>query len=238
MYGAMDPKTSLPRHVAVIMDGNGRWATRQGKPRIYGHQAGTENIREVIKTFADAGVKYVTLFAFSTENWARPAEEISALLTILQSTIDREVDNLHQEGVQIRYLGNLSPLHTNLREAIKRSVTLTRNNTEFTLNIAFNYGGRAEILEAVNRVISGNITPEDLTEQVFSDHLYTAGLPDPDLIIRTGGEMRLSNFLLWQAAYSEFYTSDVCWPDFKTTEIQKALEVYRNRQRRFGRLED
>ena len=229
---------STPRHVAIIMDGNGRWATRQGKTRIEGHRAGTENVRPVIEEFVRSGVEYLTLFAFSTENWGRPSEEVSALISILQDAIAREVDNLHALGVKIRHLGNLDRLNADLREAINRSIELTRENTRLTLCIAFNYGGRAEILDAVKRIVAENVKADEIDDKLLSDYLYTSGMPDPDLIIRTGGEMRLSNFLIWQAAYAEYYATDVCWPDFDSYEIKKALEAFSQRSRRFGRVDD
>jgi undecaprenyl diphosphate synthase len=232
------PESSIPRHVAIIMDGNGRWATRQGKSRTEGHRAGTENVRRVIEEFVQSGVEYLTLFAFSTENWGRPTDEVSALIAILQEAIAREVDNLNAQGVQIRHLGSLDRLNPDLRSAIEHSIELTRDNDRLTLCVAFNYGGRAEILEAVKRIVADNVNPDEIDDKLFSEYLYTSSLPDPDLIIRTGGEMRLSNFLIWQAAYAEYYTTDVCWPDFDRHEIQKAIETYSLRSRRFGRTDD
>lgn len=231
-------KLSIPRHVAIIMDGNGRWATRQGKTRTEGHRAGTQNVRRVIEEFVRSGVEYLTLFAFSTENWGRPSDEVSALISILQDAIAREVNNLHAQGVRILHLGNLARLNTDLRDAIEHSIELTRENTQLTLCIAFNYGGRAEILDAVKRIVAENVNADEIDEKLFSNYLYTSNVPDPDLIIRTGGEMRLSNFLIWQAAYAEYYATDVCWPDFDPQEIQKALEAYGQRSRRFGRMDD
>ena len=236
--GAPRPEMSTPRHVAIIMDGNGRWATRQGKTRTEGHQAGTENVRRVIEEFVRSGVECLTLFAFSTENWGRPSDEVSALISILQEAIAKEVDNLHAQGVKIQHLGNLERLNDHLRQAIVRSIELTRDNTRLTLCVAFNYGGRAEIVDAVKRIVAEGVDVEAIDDQLFSDHLYTSSVPDPDLIIRTGGEMRLSNFLIWQAAYAEYYATDVCWPDFDADEIHKALDAYRQRSRRFGRVDN
>ena len=232
------PGRSIPRHVAIIMDGNGRWATRQGKTRTEGHRAGTENIRRVIEEFVRSGVEYLTLFAFSTENWGRPSGEVSAIISILQDAIAREVDNLNAQGVRIQHLGSLDRLTPSLSKAIENSIELTRENARLTLCVAFNYGGRAEIVDAVKRIVAENVSPDDIDEKLFSDYLYTRDVPDPDLIIRTGGEMRLSNFLIWQAAYAEYYATDVCWPDFDSQEIQKALEAYLQRSRRFGRVDD
>ena len=226
----------LPTHVAIIPDGNGRWARRRGWPRLEGHRAGTENVRRVVRSFADFGVRYLTLFAFSTENWERPWSEVQGLMDILGEVIEREARELHKEGVRVRHLGRLDRLSQGLQEAIRRSVELTRHNTRLTLNIALDYGGKAEVLQAVRRILADGLDPEEVTEEVFSRYLYTAGLPDPDMIIRTAGEMRISNFLLWQGAYSEYYSTPVLWPDFDEAEVRKALEAYSRRQRRFGRV--
>lgn len=224
----------VPQHVAVIMDGNGRWAKQRGLSRLEGHKAGTENIRRVIDAFARHGVKYLTLYAFSTENWSRPKSEVNGLFRLLGQVIHKETRALHERGVRIRHLGSLEGLSSHLARQVQQAIQLTRSNAGITLSLAFNYGGRAEILEVVRRLISENITPENIDEKLFSSYLYTAGLPDPDLIIRTGGELRLSNFLLWQAAYSEYYATLTYWPDFDETEIDNALRAYSQRQRRFG----
>lgn len=226
----------IPNHVAIIMDGNGRWAQQRGLPRLAGHRAGTENIRRVVQCFAEHRVKYLTLFAFSTENWSRPRDEVRGLLAILEDVIHREAENLHQEGVRLLHLGRLDGLSPRLQQAVHKAIELTRDNTRMTLSIAFNYGGRAEIIDAVRRILCQGIPPEDIDEALLSGHLYTAGLPDPDLIIRTGGEMRLSNFLLWQAAYSEYYSTPTFWPDFGPEEVERALIAYSQRERRFGGL--
>ncbi len=226
----------LPNHVAIIMDGNGRWARSRGKPRSEGHRAGTGNIRRIIETFHRYGVKYLTLFAFSTENWARPNDEVNGLLQILRDVIDTEVQALHEQGVRIRHLGRLDRLPSALQDAVRASVELTSKNTGLTLSVAFDYGGRADILNAVQRIVADRLSPEDITEEAFSRYLYTSELPDPDLIVRTAGEMRISNFLLWQSAYSEYYATPVMWPDFDETEIAKALAAYSKRQRRFGKV--
>ena len=227
-----------PQHVAIIMDGNGRWAIRRGLNRSDGHRAGTENVRRAIEAFADAGVKFLTLYAFSTENWERPAVEVDALISIFRDVIGPESENLHRQGVRIRHLGNLRRLPGDLREAIESSIELTGDNDGLTLCVAFNYGSRAEILDAVRQMISDGVDPGDVTESSFASYLYTSDLPDPDLIIRTAGEMRLSNFLLWQAAYAEFYSTSALWPDFDEVEVHKALDAYSRRSRKFGRLED
>jgi undecaprenyl diphosphate synthase len=228
----------VPAHVAIIMDGNGRWARQHGLPRIEGHRAGTEDIRRVIEAFAHHKVKYLTLYAFSTENWRRPQSEVKGLLRLLGKAIDRELQSLHQNGIRLRHLGRLDILAPELQRRIMEAMELTKDNTAMTLSLAFNYGGRAEILDAVRRLVADNIPPDRIDELLFNQYLYTSGLPDPDLVIRTAGEMRLSNFLLWQTAYSEYYSTPTLWPDFNSEEIEKALGAYSQRQRRFGGLGD
>lgn len=216
------------------MDGNVRWAHQHHLSRLQGHRAGTDNIRRVVEMFARYKIKYLTLYAFSTENWRRPTSEVNELMLILTRVIRRETKALHEKDVRLRHLGRLDRLAPRLQEQVRYAVDLTKDNTGLTLSIAFDYGGRAEILEAVRRIIRENVPPERIDEMLFSSYLYTAGLPDPDLIVRTAGEMRLSNFLLWQSAYSEFYTTPVFWPDFDETEIRKALVAYSERERNFG----
>ncbi len=226
----------LPNHVAIIMDGNGRWAAKRGLPRLVGHRAGTDNVRRVVEGFDRYQVKYLTLYAFSTENWRRPGIEVSGLLRILAGMIDRETKVLHEKNVRLSHLGKLDDLPPQLQGKVHKALELTGNNTGMTLSIAFDYGGRAEILDAVRRIIKDGVPSEDITESLFSSYLYTADVPEPDLIIRTGGEMRVSNFLIWQAAYSEFYSTPMLWPDFGEKEIEKALVAYSRRERRFGGL--
>lgn len=226
----------IPEHVAIIMDGNGRWANQRGLPRIEGHRAGTNNIRRIIEGFSEHGVKFLTLYAFSTENWARPEEEVQGLLSLLSQVIAGETQNLHKNGARLLHLGSLEGISDELQQSIRDAIELTKNNTTITVSLAFNYGGRAEILDAIKRLIEDNINPTDITEEMFSSYLYSAGLPDPDLIIRTAGEMRLSNFLIWQAAYSEYYSTATFWPDFGKEDIVEALKAYSQRQRRFGGL--
>jgi len=228
--------TPVPTHVAVIMDGNGRWAQSRGLTRLAGHRAGTENIRRIIRTFGNYGVKYLTLYAFSTENWNRPEEEVQGLFQILADVIDRETENLHKEGVRLRHLGDLNGLSDKLQKKVNEAIERTKNNTQMTLNIAFNYGGRADILHAVQQIIQEGIDPKDIDEATFTRYLYTNGTPDPDLVIRTADEMRLSNFLIWQSAYSEYYATPTFWPDFDEEEVTKALLAYSQRERRFGGL--
>ena len=234
---SMERITSLPRHVAFIMDGNGRWAEQRGLSRLEGHQAGVENMRSIIKCLDKRGIEYTTLYAFSTENWSRPEDEVSSLLQLLEEVIDKETLELHKNGVRIRHVGCPEGLSPGLRESISRAVKLTENNTGMTLGVAFNYGGRVEILDAVRHLIAEGVPPQDIDEKLFGAHLYTAGFPDVDLVIRTGGEIRTSNFLVWQAAYSEYYFTPVLWPDFNEEEFERALLTYSQRQRRFGGLQ-
>lgn len=226
----------LPNHVAIIMDGNGRWAAKRGLPRLVGHRAGTDNVHRVVECFDRYQVKYLTLYAFSTENWRRPGIEVSGLMRILAGMIDRETKALHEKNVRVSHLGRLDELPPELQGKVHKALELTKNNTGMTVSIAFDYGGRAEILDAVRHIIKDRIPSEDITESLFSSYLYTADVPEPDLIIRTGGEMRVSNFLIWQAAYSEFYSTPTLWPDFDDKEIEKALVAYSRRERRFGGL--
>ena len=228
--------TRLPNHVAFILDGNGRWAEQRGLLRIEGHRAGIENAHSIIKRLNQHGIKCATLYAFSTENWSRPEEEIDGLFHILEEAIERESLELHQQGIRICHLGRLEGLLPELKETIRRAVALTKDNSGMTICFAFNYGGRLEILDAVRRLIVEGVPIEDIDEELFSNYLYTAGLPDVDLVIRTGGEFRISNFLMWQAAYSEYYFTPILWPDFNGEELDKALLAYSQRQRRFGGL--
>ncbi|MCK6539297.1 MAG: isoprenyl transferase [Anaerolineales bacterium] len=230
------PADKLPRHVAIIMDGNGRWALSRGLPRLAGHKAGTENLRRVIRSTVEFGVKYLTIYAFSTENWGRPMEEVRGLMSILEDVIDRELDELNKEGVQLRHIGRLERLAPKLQEKVLDAIELTKNNDRLVLNVAFNYGGRDEIVHAIQKMIKDGIAAEDVTDDLVSRYLYTAGVPDPDLIIRTSGELRVSNFLIWQAAYSEWYVTPTYWPDFDKEEYRRALEAFARRDRRFGKV--
>ena len=227
---------NVPTHVAIIMDGNGRWAEQRGLPRLAGHRSGVENIRPTLEALAEFGVKYTSLYAFSTENWNRPVQEVEGIMEILGEVIERETLALHEQGIKVLHLGRLDRLTPELRHAVIRAQELTRDNKVLTLGIAFDYGGRAEILEAVRRILKDGVPPEELDEACFSRYLYTAPFPDPDIIIRTGGELRLSNFFLWQSAYSEYYPTPTLWPDFDRNEVTKALESYSSRQRRFGTI--
>jgi undecaprenyl diphosphate synthase len=228
--------TKIPHHVGIIMDGNGRWARSRGLPRVAGHKAGTDNLRRVLRACSDLGVKVLSVYAFSTENWGRPPDEVAGLMTILGQAIRRETQDLHANGVCIRHSGRLEGVAPRLAQQIQEAVALTCNNTRITLNVAFNYGGRAEIVDALRHILADGLRPEDVTEDLISDYLYTGGLPDPDLIIRTGGEYRLSNFLIWQAAYAEYYATPTFWPDFDERELARALIEFSQRERRFGKV--
>jgi undecaprenyl diphosphate synthase len=228
----------IPTHVAIIMDGNGRWALQRGLPRLAGHRAGTENLRRIIEACVEVGVKYLTIYAFSTENWGRPLDEVRGLMRILEDVIDRELRELNKQGVQIRHLGKLDQLSPNLQEKVLHAVNETRHNSRLVLSVAFNYGGRDEIVHAIQNMIADGVKPEVVTPELVNQYLYTAGVPDPDLIIRTSGELRISNFLIWQAAYSEWYITPTYWPDFGKEELRKALDSFSDRERRYGKVSE
>jgi len=225
-----------PTHVAIIMDGNGRWASERGLSRLDGHEAGGKNIHPVIKIFTDYGVRYVTLYAFSTENWSRPRMEVAGLLGLLAKKIDQETQAFHRENIRLVHLGRLDRLSGQLRKKIKAAVELTKKNTGLTLCIAFDYGSRDEIVYAAKSIADAGVPRGKIDESLFARYLYCPDIPDPDLIIRTAGENRLSNFLLWQAAYSELYFTRVLWPDFGHKDVEEALSEYQRRQRRFGKI--
>jgi len=226
----------IPTHVAIIMDGNGRWALARGLPRLVGHRAGTENLRRIITACVEFGIKYLTIYAFSTENWGRPREEVEGLMNILEDVIDRELAELNKEGVQLRHIGRLERLDPKLQEKVMEAIELTKHNDRLVLSVAFNYGGRDEIVFAIQKMIKDGIKPEEVSSDTVSHYLFTAGVPDPDLIIRTSGELRVSNFLIWQGAYSEWYVTSVYWPDFNKDEFRKALDTFGQRDRRYGGL--
>jgi len=226
--------TPLPVHVAVIMDGNVRWAEQHNLSRLEGHRAGTENIRRVVENSIKYQVKYLTLYAFSTENWRRPKIEVRELMQILGRVIKRETRDMHQKGIRLHHLGRIDRLSERLQKQIRYAIELTKDNKVMTLSVAFDYGSRAEIVNATRQIAKEGIAPDMIDENLFGSYLYSAGLPDPDLIIRTAGEERLSNFLLWQSAYSELYFTPVYWPDFDEEELRKALIAYSRRGRNFG----
>ena len=224
----------VPTHVAIIMDGNGRWASERGLPRLAGHRAGVENLRRVLRAAADFGIGYLTIYAFSTENWDRPTGEVRGLMNILEEVIDRELKELHANGVQLRHIGRLEGLKPELQQKVRQAIDLTKLNTGLVLNVAWNYGGRDEIIQAIQRIIEQGLDPATIDEAVVNRNLFTADSPDPDLVIRTSGEMRVSNFLIWQSAYSEWWFTPTYWPDFGPEELRQALWAYAQRDRRFG----
>ena len=229
-------KNPIPQHVAIIMDGNGRWATQRGLPRLAGHKAGTENLRRIIRAAKNLEVKYISFYAFSTENWNRPKAEVEGLLRLLSEFIDNEIEALHKEGVRLIHIGHLAGLGPMLESKIKKAVELTKDNQAVTVLFAFNYGGRDEIVTAVKRLIAEGVNVDEVTVEKVSSAMFTAGIPDPELVIRTSGEQRTSNFLTWQTVYSEWAFPETLWPDFDEQKLSEIIEDYRQRDRRFGGL--
>lgn len=227
----------IPSHIAIIMDGNGRWAKARGLPRLAGHRAGTENLRRVIEACIEFGIKYLTIYAFSTENWGRPVEEVQGLMKLFEDVIDRELQELYDQGVQLRHIGRLDRLTPSFRQKVLDAIDYTKNNNRLILNIAFNYGGRDEIVCALQHIVRDGVRAEDINSDLVNRYLFTAGVPDPDLIIRTSGELRGSNFLIWQGAYSEWYFPPTYWPDFDKEELRRALEEFSHRERRYGMVQ-
>jgi undecaprenyl diphosphate synthase len=236
------PKESLPRHIAIIMDGNGRWAKQRGYPRVMGHREGIKSVREVVEVCGELGVEVLTLYTFSTENWRRPREEVSALMKLLLKTIQKEIRELIRNNVRLTVIGNLEHLPDAARESMEAAIQKTEANTGLNLNLALSYGSREELVRAVKRIAiqvkQGKLDPETVSSQTIQNNLYTSKIPDPDLLIRTSGEFRISNFLLWQLAYTEIYVTDVLWPDFRKADLIKAIENYRRRERRFGKVSE
>ena len=234
-------KQKLPEHIAIIMDGNGRWATKQGMPRTYGHKRGVNVLKEILKVSKKLGCKILTVYAFSTENWTRPTKEVNFLINLFSEVLKNEIEEIHEESTKIKFIGDLNPFPETLKKIISNSETLTKNNNDFLLNVCVNYGGRQEIVKVAKELAlkssSGEINPSDINEELFNSELLTQGIKDPELLIRTSGEKRISNFLLWQLAYSEIYISDVLWPDFNEFEFLKAIIDYQSRNRRFGGIE-
>jgi undecaprenyl diphosphate synthase len=230
----------LPAHVAIIMDGNGRWAKSRGLPRVAGHKKGAETARAIVECAAKLGVSYLTLYAFSSENWNRPEEEVSELMQLLRYYLGSEIKNLHQQGAKLRVIGNIADLPADIQNQIEQAEQLTASNSKIHINVALSYGGRQEIINAVrllaNKAIKGEISLDEISEKNFERNLYTYGIPDPDLLIRTGGEQRISNFLLWQMAYTELYFTDILWPDFTSNDFKAALDEYQGRERRYGNV--
>jgi len=239
---AIKASGSIPEHIAIIMDGNGRWAKSRGKSRVFGHREGVRSVREIVESSARIGVKHLTLYTFSTENWKRPKDEVSTLMRLLVTSLRQELDNLHENNVRFMIIGDHSRLPVDAQKEIDRAIARTRNNTGLTLNLALSYSGRWDIVRAVRKIAlearSGKISPEDVDEDLIAAHLSTAALPDPDLLIRTSGELRLSNFLLWELAYTELYISDCFWPEFRTPELCDAIRAYQKRERRYGQVSE
>lgn len=232
---ASEPKVPV-RHLAIIMDGNGRWATRRHLPRLAGHKAGVDALKRVVECARDEHIEMLSVYVFSTENWTRPKPEVDGLMRLLWETLRLELAKLHKDGVRLRHLGRLQNLSPELQRAINDSVELTKNNTVINVNVCFNYGGRAELVDAVRQIVADGRDPNSINEELISSYLYTRDLPDPDMVIRTAGEMRVSNFLLWQSAYSEYYATSTLWPDFGREDLLAALESFQQRHRRFGGL--
>ena len=234
-------KERIPEHVAIIMDGNGRWATKKGLPRSFGHNEGVNVLKEILRASKKLGCKILTVYAFSTENWSRPTKEVDFLLNLFEKVLRKEIEEIHHESIKIKFIGDLSPFPKTLKSIINSSEALTQSNQDFTLNICVNYGGRQEIVKVAKELalksFSGEIKPSEVDEELFNSELLTKGIKDPELLIRTSGEKRISNFLLWQLAYSEIYISDVLWPDFNEFEFLKAIIDYQSRNRRFGGIE-
>ena len=227
---------NVPRHVAIIMDGNGRWAKARGLSRLEGHRAGTENLRRIIRASAELGIQHLTFYAFSTENWSRPKAEVTGLLRILAEVIDKEIRELNEEGARLIHIGHLDGLPKALQKKVLGAIELTRNNQRINILLAFNYGGRDEIVTAIKNMLKDQVDPEDVDVDLVSNYMFTKGIPDPDLVIRTSGEQRTSNFLTWQSVYSEWYFPEVYWPDFDEAELKKAIDAYASRERRYGGL--
>jgi undecaprenyl diphosphate synthase len=232
----------LPRHVAIIMDGNGRWAQKRRQPRLFGHKAGAESVRDIVKTCREIGVEYLTLYAFSSENWCRPEQEVSGLMSILKNFLESELPRMQKNDIRLMSIGDRQRLPEEVRESLERGIAATSGNSKLTLNLALSYGSRDELVRAVKTISSlclkGELTPDQITDRIINENLDTRQMPDPDLLIRTGGEARLSNFLLWQVSYSEIYFTETMWPDFRKESFLQALLEYQSRERRFGRIGD
>ncbi|MEO0088994.1 MAG: isoprenyl transferase [candidate division WOR-3 bacterium] len=226
----------IPTHIAIIMDGNGRWAKKRNLPRYFGHRAGVDSVREVVRNCAKLGIKYLTLFVFSTENWERPKREVNALMGLLKKLLKSEAKELNENNVRVKAIGQIEKLPKDVKKNLEELIELTRNNTGLTLVLSLSYGGRQEILDAIKKILKKNLEPEKLNEEEFRKFLYDPEIPDPDLLIRTGGEYRISNFLLFQSAYTEFYFTKTLWPDFREKDLLLAIEDYQKRKRKFGRV--
>ena len=234
-------KDNIPQHIAIIMDGNGRWAKKRGLPRVAGHRRGIETVRSIVKAAGQLGVKFLTLYAFSIENWNRPKSEVSMLMRSLDNFLKKRLKELHENGIKLNVIGRMQGLPEFVQKSLNNAMDLTKHNSRLTVNLALNYGGRQEIMDAAREIArgcqAGRMSVDNLDEDVFSQHLYTRGVPDPDLLIRTSGEQRISNFLLWQLSYAEFYFTNKLWPDFSDSDLQEAIADFQARQRRFGGIE-
>ncbi len=233
LFKKKEVERQLPRHIAIIMDGNGRWAKKRSMPRSAGHVAGAKTFKDIARYCNKIGLEYLTVYAFSTENWKRPKDEVDSIMNLLRDYL-KDAENFKSDNIRVKFIGNLEPLADDIKELIKKDEDGSKDATGLKLNIAINYGGRDEITNAVKKIVAKGIAPEDITEQTISDNLYTADMPDPDFIIRPSGEYRLSNYLIWQSAYAEYWFSDVLWPDFKPKHLEKAIEEFNHRNRRFG----
>ena len=233
LFKKRELERALPRHIAIIMDGNGRWAKKRSMPRSAGHVAGAKTFKDIARYCNKIGLEYLTVYAFSTENWKRPKDEVDSIMNLLRDYL-KDAENFKSDNIRVKFIGNLEPLADDIKELIKKDEDGSKDATGLKLNIAINYGGRDEITNAVKKIVAKGINPEDITEQLISDNLYTAGMPDPDFIIRPSGEYRLSNYLIWQSAYAEYWFSDVLWPDFKPKHLEKAIDDFNHRNRRFG----
>lgn len=235
----LEDNKTLPRHIAIIMDGNGRWAKQQNKPRLYGHKVGVESVQAIVESATDFGVQVLTLYAFSTENWKRPSDEVGGLMGLLKNYLQKELSRMLTNKIRLTCIGDIAKLPRDVRDVLEKTIHDTAKNDKLILNLALSYGGRSELVRAIRNIAdevnSGSIQSDDIDEKLIDNHLYTAGLPEPDLLIRTGGEARLSNFLLWQASYSEIYFTDVMWPEFRKQAFSDAITEYQRRERRFGR---
>lgn len=242
LQGELKRSGDIPSHIAIIMDGNGRWAKKRGLPRVAGHRRGVETVREIVEACAEIGVKYLTLYTFSTENWKRPKDEVSTLMRLLLKSLKDRLDELNRNDIKLTCIGNIESLPDVVQKQLYKDIERTKNNKRMTLNLALSYSGRWELLEAIKNIygeiVKGNLTPDNITEEIISDHLTTRNMPEPELIIRTSGEFRVSNFLLWQIAYSEFVILDVFWPDFSRAHLYDAIKQYQKRERRFGKLSE
>ena len=235
---AVPERADIPRHVAIIMDGNGRWARKRLLPRVAGHRKGVEALRGVIRACGERGISHLTVFAFSSENWRRPVDEVSLLMELFMRALESEVAKLHENGIRFRVIGDLTPFSERIRDLIQAAEALTANNDRLTFSVAANYGGRWDVLQAVKKLVKANLAADEIVEEDLTQHLCLADLPEPDLFIRTGGEQRISNFLLWQLAYTELYFTDALWPDFDTAALESAIASYQKRERRFGRTSE